>query len=231
VTTRSVRCVPFVALAVIGALTLGGCGELPAGAASVVDGTTISRSDVNELADAQCAGIEQESKKGQTQTASTPRKKVVQQALTLLMDVELSLKYAKSVGVTPRSSEASATYNQIDPVIQALPKQYVAFMSRVFRRWAEGRDVLTQIGERATGQAPTTSNGDTLINAGYQQREPWLKKIKIDTDPRYGPAGVGWPGGSDPSVSKAVSTFAKSGNKAQPTASWVTALPANQKCG
>ncbi len=58
-TTRPARRAPLVALAAVAALALGGCGSLPPGAASVVDGTTIQRSDVTELAEAQCEVIEQ----------------------------------------------------------------------------------------------------------------------------------------------------------------------------
>ena len=230
--TRSVRRAPLVALAATcAALLLSGCGSVPPGAAAVVDGTRISRSDVNELADAQCAGIEKAARSGQSQQQAAPRKQLVEQALTLLMDIELSLKYAASQGVEPRAQEVAATYAQVDPLIQSLPEKYHSFMEETFHRWAAGRDVLTQIGERATGQQPDANNTDALLNAGYQRREPWLKQVEIHTDPRYGPAGIGWPGGSDPSVSKAVSSFAKDADKRQPDAAWVSTLPLSQKCG
>lgn len=230
--TRSVRRAPVVALAsTCAALLLSGCGTVPPGAAAVVDGTRISRSDVTELTDAQCAGIAQAAKSGQSQTQATPRKQLVEQALTLLMDIELSLKYGASQGVSPRPQAVAAMYAQVDPLIKTLPKKYQPFMDDTFHRWAAGRDVLSQIGERATGQQPNASNADVLLNAGYQRREPWLKKVEIHTDPRYGPAGIGWPGGTDPSVSKAVSSFAKAADSKQPDAAWVSALPAGQKCG
>jgi hypothetical protein len=210
---------------------LGGCGTLPSGAAAVVDGTTITRDDVTTLAEAQCAGIQQAAKTGQSQSQVTPRKQLIRQALSLLMDIELSLKYAKSVDISPRPRQVAATYSQIGPLIKSLPEKYRDYTADVFHRWAEGRDVLTQIGVRATGQEDTPANAQTLINAGYEQREPWLKKIKIDTDPRYGPTGVGWPGGADASVSKAVSKYATDSDKDQPGQAFVSALPANQKCG
>ncbi len=229
--TRSVRRAPLTALAAVAALTLGGCGTLPPGTAAVVDGTTISRSDVTELAEAQCAGLKQAAKTGQSQTQEAPRKQLLQQALSLLMDIELSLKYGESEDVSPRAQQVATTYSQIDPLIKTLPEKYRDFMSDVFHRWAAGRDVLTQVGQQATGEQDTPANTEALLNAGYQKREPWLKKVTIDTDPRYGPAAdVAWPGGSDPSVSKAVSKYAKDAGKAQPTQAFVSALPANQKC-
>jgi hypothetical protein len=233
VRTRSVRRGPLVALAAMGtALVLGGCGSVPPGTASVINGTKISRSDVTELADAQCAGIEKAAKSGQgQQSQASPRKQLVQQALTLLMDIELSLQYGKAENVTPRPAEAAATYSQIGPLIGTLPKKYQPFMEDVFHRWADGRDVLTQVGEQATGQQSNAQNGEQILNAGYGKREEWLKKADIHTDPRYGPAGIGWPGGTDPSVSKATSSFAKSADKATPDPAWVSALPSGQKCG
>jgi hypothetical protein len=212
------------------AVVLGGCGSVPPGAASVINGTSISRSDVNELAAAQCAGITQASSSGQ-QTQATPRRQLTQQALTLLMDIELNLQYGEAEHISPRPAAAAATYSQVDPLIKRLPKKYQSFMSDTFHRWAEGRDVITQAGEAATGQQPTANNADQLLQAGYQKREPWLKKSDIHTDPRYGPSDVGWPGGSDPSVSKAVSSFARSAGKSQPDPAWVGDLPASQKCG
>ncbi len=230
-TTRFVRRAPLVALVAIGALTLGGCGSLPPGAASVVDGTTISRSDVTELADAQCAGIEQAAESGEAQAQESPRKALVQQALSLLMDIELSLKYGESEDVSPRPQEVAATFAQIKPLLATLPEKYQPFMEETFERWAQSRDVLTQIGMQETGEQPDANNAEALLNAGYEKREPWLKTVDIETDPRYGPSGLGWPGGADPSVSKASSSFAKDATKEQPDAAWVSALPGNQKCG
>lgn len=230
--TRSARRAPLVALVAMGmALVLSGCGNVPPGAAVVIEGTKISRSDVDELATAQCAAIAQAAKTGQEQTQELPREQVVVQALSLLMDIELNLQYGATQDVSPRREETAAIYAQIDPLIKTLPDKYQDFMESVFQRWAQGRDVLTQIGEKSTGQQPDANNAEALLNAGYLQREPWLKKIDIETDPRYGPTGIGWPGGGDPSVSKASSDFAKDATRAEPDAAWVSTLPSDQKCG
>jgi hypothetical protein len=230
VKTRAVRRGVVAAAAMGMTVVLAGCGTVPPGTASVVNGTKISRSDVTELAAAQCAGIDQASKT-QAQTQATPRKQLVQQALTLLMDIELSLQYGKAEDVTPRPQEVAATYAQVAPLIKTLPKKYQPFMEETFQRWADGRDVMMQVGEQVTGQQPSASNGDQLLSAGYQKREPWEKKADIETDPRYGPTASGLPGGADPSVSTAISSFAKSATKAQPDAAWVSTLPSSQKCG
>ena len=71
------------------------------------------------------------------------------------MDIELTLQFGKPEDVTPRPQKVAATYAQIDPLIKTLPKKYQPFMEDTFQRWAESRDILTQVGEQATGQQPT----------------------------------------------------------------------------
>ncbi len=79
----------------------------------------------------------------------------MQQSLSLLMDTELSLQYGESEGVQPRPQQVAAIYAQADELIKSLPEKYQPFMSDTFHRWAEARDVLTQVGQQATGQEDT----------------------------------------------------------------------------
>jgi len=215
--------------AVCAALVLSACGTLPPGAAAVVDGSTITNGDVQELADSQCAGAELAADTQQAQTVT--RKQLNQRSLRLLMDIELSLKYAEEEGLEPRPDSAAAIYAQVDPLVEALPEKHRESTSATFRDWADATDVLIQAGEQETGQKATAQNQQDLLNAGFQQREAWRKKGDIEIDPRYGPSGDGWPGTGDGSVSEPSSTFAKDANAEQPDPKWVGTLPANQKCG
>ena len=220
----------LIALTAVGAaLVLTGCGTLPPGAAAVVDGTKITNSDVQELADSQCAGAELSAKTSQAQTVT--RKQLSQRSLRLLMDIELSLKYAKEEGLEPRADSSSAIYTQVEPLIKALPKKHQESTAATFHRWADATDVLIQAGEQATGKKETAQNQQDLLNAGYQRRESWRKKVDIEIDPRYGPSDDGWPGAGDGSVSEASSSFAKDADAEQPDPSWMSTLPASQKCG
>ncbi len=220
----------LIALTAAGAaLVLSGCGTIPLGAAAVVDGTKITNSDVNELAEAQCAGAEQAAKTPQAQPVT--RKQLSQRSLRLLMDIELSLKYAKKEGLTPRPDSSSAIYAQVDPLVKTLPKKHRDSTAATFHRWADATDVLIQEGERATGQKETAQNQQDLLNAGFKKREAWRKKVDIEIDPRYGPSDDGWPGSGDGSVSKASSTFAKDASKEQADPKWMATLPAGQTCG
>ena len=121
------------------------------------------------------------------------------------MDIELNLQYGESRGHHRRARRRSAaTYAQVEPLIKALPAKYQRLHERHLPPLGRGpRHARPRSASRPPASSRRASNAEQLLNAGYQKREPWLKTVDIDTDPRYGPAGVGWPGGADPSVSKA----------------------------
>jgi hypothetical protein len=223
---RGVRAGAAAALAL---LVLSGCGDLTPGTAAVVNGTRITTDEVSDLAEAQCSGVALSVKMQQGQASA--RKKLEESALSLLMDIELNLDFGKALDLQPRPASVSAIYAQVEPLIQALPAKQRPVTEDVFHRWAEARDLMTQAGEQVTRQQATAQNAESLINEAYKQRGPWLKKIKIDTDPRYAPDKDGFPGAGDGSVSRASSDFAKSATATEPAAKWVSGLPANQRCG
>lgn len=219
------------AVAVTALLALAGCGDNPPpGAASVVNGHEISTSQVDELADAQCAGVRLAAKQGQAQAVS--RKQLTQRALGLLIDIRLNLDYGKSLGLTPRTEQAKTEFAQVKPLIESLPAKYRSYLDTVFEHWADGRDMMTQVGEESSGQAATTTNAEQVLDEGYKKRQAWLEKdASIKTDARYGPGKVGWPGDGDSSVSEPVSSYAKAATKSTPSASFLGDLPSGQRCG
>ncbi len=221
----------MAAAAATSLLVLAGCGDDPTpGSASVVDGHTITTSQVDELANAQCDGVKLAAKNGQGQAAS--RKQVTQQALGLLIDIRLNLDYGASLGLTPRNTEAQANFAQVKPLIASLPSRYQPYLDSVFEKWADGRDLMTQVGEQSTGQAATTATAEQVLDAGYKLRQAWLDKhASINTDARYAPGKVGWPGEGDSSVSEPVSSYAKAAAKSTPSAAFLGNLPSGQRCG
>jgi len=88
-----------------------------------------------------------------------------------------------------------------------------------------------EAGSESTGTAVSFTNVEQLLNAGLKDRDAWLKKAKITTDPRYSPNKAGYPGSGDGSVSRAGSDFAKSSVATKTDPKWVSGLPANQRCG
>lgn len=218
--------VPSAALAL---LLLTGCGQLSPGTASNLNGTRITNDEVNDLAAAQCVAADRAAKTGNSTTMSISS--VKQQSLGLLMDTELSMQYAKDQGITPELSLSKGYYSQLEPGITPLPGKARTVLTNVFENWAKGRAILVQAGSRSTGETPSLTNLDKLINAGLQDRTSWMKKSKIETDARYAPTKDGYPGGGDGSVSRAVSDFAKGATATKANAKFVAGLPASQKCG
>lgn len=218
---------PAAALAL---LLLSGCGELTPGTASVVNGARITDAQVNDLADAQCVLRGTLTKSGAAPATSAAR--VRQESLGLLMDAELSQQFGKASKITADKLLTNGFFGQVEPVFAPLPKKAREEFTSVFQDWSKGRAILVQAGSKSTGTQPTLQNLDQLLNAGLQARDAWLKKVRIDTDPRYAPDKRGLPGGGgDGSVSKASSSFAKGGSATELDQKWVTGLPASQKCG
>lgn len=217
---------PVVALAL---LLLSGCAQLPPGTAAEVNGTRISTSEVDDLAAAQCDLREVLIKDGQASATSAAR--VRQESLSLLMDAELSLQFGKDQSVTPDELLSKGFLSQVTPFFEKLPAKSGAELTEVFTTWSEGRAVLVQVGSAATGQQPTPTNTEQLLNAGLQARDGWLKKADIETDAGYAPDKDGFPGGGDGSVSRATSDFAKGSGGTEVDEKWVSGLPTGQRCG
>lgn len=226
--TRRTRlwAVPSAAVAL---LLLAGCGEITPGTAAVINGSRITNSEVDDLASAQCVAADRARKTGNSTTMAVSS--VKQQSLGLLMDTELTKQYAEDEDITPQLSLSKAFYGQIEPGITPLPSKARSVLTDVFEDYAEGRAILVQAGSKASGQAPSQTNLDQLIQAGLQDRTAWAKKAKIETDPRYAPSEDGFPGGGDGSVSRATSDFAKGATAKKADAKFVAGLPASQKCG
>ena len=228
--TRRTRlwAVPSAALAL---LLLAGCGgQITPGTAAVVNGTRITNDQVDDLAAAQCVAADRAAKTGNSTSMAISR--VKQQSLGLLMDTRLTLQYAKSQDITPQPLLAKSFYGQLEQGIDPLPGKARTVLTDVFQSWAKGRAILVQVGSASTGQAPSSTNLDQLINAGLTQRTAWMKKKStIKTNPRYAPSKEGFPGGGDGSVSRAVSSFAKGATATKADAKFVAGLPTSQKCG
>ncbi|MGK2875706.1 MAG: hypothetical protein ACSLEW_08700 [Nocardioides sp.] len=220
------RAVPVAALAL---LLLSGCAELTPGTAAVVNGTRITNDEVDDFADAQCVARERAAKSDSSTALAVSR--VQQNSLGLLMDTELSLQYAEDQGIEPEKSLSQGLYSQYEPGITPLPSKARTVLTDVFQAWARGRAILIEAGSRSTGEAPSFTNLDKLIDAGLQERDSWLKKAEITTDPRYAPTEQGFPGGGDSSVSRAGSDFAKGAAAKEPDPKWIAGLPASQTCG
>lgn len=208
---------------------LTACGTLPPGVASTVNGTEITRDQVAEVSEAQCALREELA--GTQQVPATSVSRINQESLGLLLDIELTRQFGEDQDIRSDPAIVRSLLTQVEPLFEPLGEADREVMTEVFRDWAEGRGVLAVAGSEETGQPVAAAQSEQLINAGLQVREQWLEDADVETDPRYGPDKDGFPGGGDGSVSKPTSDFAKGATAEQVDPAWLSGLPAGQKCG
>ena len=215
--------------AIAALLLLTGCDQLSPGTASMVNGTRITKDEVESVADAQCVAADEAARGGGA--GATAMSRVHQQSLFLLIDAEISKQYAEDEGLKPSKGLADAFFSEFESSLAELPEKPRTVLEDLFKDWADSRAVLVQAGSEASGQPPSQDNVEQLLNAGLQQRAACMQKAEIETDPRYAPGEDGLPGGGDSSVSQPGSDFAKDAGAEEADPEWVGGLPANQKCG
>jgi hypothetical protein len=208
---------------------LTGCGTLPPGVASKVNGTEITRDQVTQVSEAQCALRDELA--GTQQVPATSASRINQESLGLLLDVELTRQFGEDQELRSDPAVVKSLLTQVEPLFEPLGEEDREVMTEVFADWAEGRGVLAVAGSEETGQPVTAAQSQQLIDAGLQVREQWLEDVEVETDPRYAPDEEGFPGGGDGSVSKPTSDFAKGATAEQLDPAWLSGLPAGQKCG
>ncbi|SDS51973.1 hypothetical protein SAMN04488570_2062 [Nocardioides scoriae] len=212
-----------------GVLLLSGCSQLTPGTASVVDGSRIPTSQVDDLAAAQCSAIEQAGQSGQS--SEVPLSSVKRQSLALLVDIQLDERFAADQGVSAPRSLVTFIDQQLQTQVQGVKGRAGTVLSDVLSQYAASRADVVQVAAEATGQKASPTNLDALLTEGLKQRDAWAKKVEIDTDARFNPGKDGRPGGGSGSVSQAGSDFAKQAGAEQADPAFVASLPDSQKCG
>lgn len=213
-------------VASVAVLTLTGCSTGGAETASVVDGTRITQAQVNALSSARCAASD--NLKGAPPIA---RERVQTQSLGFLIDVELNQKFGRSKGLKPRPQNAKAFLTEPEKFAALIPASKRQVFLDDFTRWAEGLDLLIQVGEKQTGQQLSFANGNDLALVGLAARKKWERGVKVETNDSYNPDKYGQPREGGGSVSEAASRYARDGSSSKPSKSWAEGLPRSQRCG
>jgi hypothetical protein len=219
------------ALALVAApvLVLSACSAHP-GAAAVVGSDTISESRVDDVALALCSA----QSASQTGAAQDLAGRAARQgALAVLINGVLSRQYGDANGLEPDQSQVSAAVDANQATIDKLPASRRTAFSDTLRDYAEGQLVVIAAGQkqlRAAGARSVTQQ--QALAAGTKLRDAWVKKhVKVKVDPRFGRfTSAGSLAYTSGSLSSPVSTAATAGAKQQPGQTWVSSLPATQKC-
>jgi SurA-like protein len=222
------RIAKMSALVAGAALALSGCGLHP-GAAAVVGDTTISGAEVDDAAAALCsANITGAKAQGQPKPDLASRG-ARQAAVQLLVDTELSQQFGEEKGVEPEKSKVSSAVAQNKQTLDLLPEANKADFEALLRDYAEGQLMLIQIGRQSL--ADSSADDNAALSEGTKLRNKWARSVDVEVDPRYGSYAQGTLTPASGSLSVPVSQRATAGANADPSATWVAALPMSQKCG
>lgn len=226
-----------VLLAVAGAalMVLTACTPTGNVAARVGD-TTVPTSDVDFLTRMQCETLDRaaqnpaQAAQGGVQTV--PVAQVRTGMVNTLVQAELNRQLAEKQHLTYDPSTLSSVMTRFEPVLQQVPsKDRDRFRTVVEDVYRGQLQVYTLAQDNLAKQGvakPTQTQVDQAVSA---IQDEFRKSVDVEVNPEYGVDARGVAGRADPSLSLAVSPYAKQARSAQPEPSWVASLPDSQRCG
>jgi hypothetical protein len=222
-----------VVAAVVAMLTLSAtaaCSTHP-GDAAVVGSHRLSTSDVDDLAGALCAA---QSNPTSPQTQEVPARAARQGALRLLIDARLSADYGDAIGVQPDQKQVDIALESQQQNLKAVKGKDRAVLQDTIVDVVKGQLILIEVGRRELlkkGTPAAQVTADAALQAGTRLRDEWAAKhVDVSVDPRFGTYKQGTYQPGSGSLSVPVSSRSKDGAAPQPSSSWISALPASQKC-
>lgn len=228
---KSVKGRTRLALVGVAMLTLTGCGQMHPGAAAVVGSDVISEGQVDALAKGLCSANLQGAAAGGGATPDLATRGARQGALQVLMQSELSRQFGQKRGVSPDQSMVSAALAQNAQGIARLPKSQRADFRQALKEYAEGQLMLIAVGRNALeAQGRSHVTDSEALAEGTRLRQQYVKSVDVSVDPRFGTFKNGSLRQAGGDLSVPVSDSARAGNSANPSATWVSSLPASQKC-
>lgn len=223
----------LVALATAAAVVLSGCG-VSGGVAARVGGATITADDVNFLADMQCTLLDTAAK-NPLQSGSVPtqpRREVVASMVNALIDSTLNEQLAEKEHADYDRTTYRQAMDRFESAVAVVPAADQARFRDLVGQLYRGQLQLISLAQASlAAQGVLQPTSDQLNQAAAALQEQYRSTIEVSVNPRYGPNEQGIAGRVSPSLSVAVSDFAKQASSAQPSASWVSGLPADMRCG
>lgn len=214
-------------MAAAGVVLLAGCGDAHPGSAASIDGTTISVSEVDDVAAALCTANAQ-GDSGQ----SLPSRGARQSALSVLLRSDISRAFGEQEGVSADPRDVADALEQNRATIDALPADQREVFSETVKDYAEGQLIVIAVGQDLLAkQGGKQDDQNAALAAGDEARAKFADGLEVDIDPRFGTFVDGELEPSGGSLSVPVSGRAKAGLAGTPDASWVAGLPAAQTCG
>ena len=211
------------------AFVLSACQVHP-GAAAVVGDQEISTQRVDAVAQALCSANRSATASGQP-ASDLPSRGARQGALRVLIDSALAEQFGDAKGIHPDQEQVSAALAQNAEGIGALPAEEQGAFREALKEYAEGQLMVIEAGRRSlTEQGQSSPTDEEALAEGEKLRTEFAKDIDVEVDPRYGTYSNGSLRARSGSLSVPVSARAFDGQSSDPSAAWVAALPAAQKC-
>jgi hypothetical protein len=227
----------LVLIAVAGAstLALSGCAQSGNVAARVGD-TTVPTSDVDFLSRMQCETLDKAAQNpaaaAQGGVQTVPVAQVRTGMLNTLVESELNRQLAAKEHLTYDKDTLRSVMSQFQSVVdQVAAKDRDRFRSMVEDLYRGQLQVYTLAQEELSRQGVTRPSQDQVDQAVSKIQADFRKGVDVEVNPQYGADSHGVAGKTDASLSLAVSSYAKQARSAQPESSWVSSLPADQRCG
>ena len=213
------------------ALVLSGC--TPTGDVAIKVGkTSYTDHDLDLLTSFECSIAQDPNAGVPPLSRATARAFMATVLVAISVDHSISVK-AKAL---PTSSDAASTMTQLDPYIdKAETGKNRARLRSLIESSVLGQLAVSAVVQQALGsslsQMDQTQAQQVLSDGVKTIRANEAKSLKIKVEPSLGLSANGLESGTnDPSLSTAISSFAKSSVASQPEQAWLDALPANQKC-
>jgi hypothetical protein len=214
-------------------LALTGCTQTGNVAAKVGD-TTVRTSEVDFLTRMQCTSLDKAAKDpaqaGSVQVVATAQ--VRTSMVNTLIQTELNRQLAERKDLSYDKTTLQNAMQQFESVLKQVPaKDQDRFKDIVENVYKGQLEVYTLAQGELAAQGVANPSQQQVNDAIAKIQDDFRKTVDIDVNPEYGADDKGVAGSEDPSLSTAVSSFAKQSRKSQPDASWVSKLPADQRCG
>jgi hypothetical protein len=222
-----------VAVAGVATLSLSGCSGTEGGRAAQVGDATVSTSDVDFLTQMQCDALDNAAKNpAQGQAQTVPTRQVRADMVNALVLSEVNAQLAAEGNASYDKATYRQVMDQFESAVQAAPAEDQDRFRDLVGGFYKGQlQVLALAQEQLASAGVTKPNDDEVAQAVASLQGDYRKGLDISVDPVYGPDAEGNAGVEDPSLSRAVSPFAKQAASAKPTPTWVADLPASQRCG
>jgi len=225
----------LVVLAVAGTSVLALTGCSPSGnVAAKVGDDTVTTSEVDFLTRMQCDTLDKAAKDPSSQgsTQMVPIAQVRTGMVNTLIQNALNAQLAARDHLAYDKSTLRSVMGQFESVVAQVPaKDRSRFRSLVEDVYRGQLQVYTLAQSRLQSAGVANPTQEVVDQAVASIQGDFRKRVHIEINPSYGADHSGVAGATDPSLSLAVSSYAKKSVAAQPDATWVGGLPADQRCG